>query len=73
MRRTIHGIEVYEKHGFNLVNHGSENCPIGQQGTKFAKSRCVAEQNAVAKDQTLRDFFLCGISSNCGAAGWLVV
>ena len=73
MRRTIHCIEVCEKRNNNLVNHCRENCLIGQQGTKFAKSRCVAEQNAVAKDQTLRDFVLCGISSNCGAAGWLVV
>ena len=57
MRRTIHCIEVCEKRNNNLVNHCRENCLIGQQGTKFAKSRCVAEQNAVAKRQTLRDFF----------------
>ena len=74
MRRTIHCIEVCEKRNNNVVNHCRENCLIGgQQGTEFAKNRCVAEQNAVAKDQTLRDFLLCGISRNCDAAGWLVV
>ena len=73
MRRTIHCIEVCEEHGNNLVNHCREKCLVGQQGKKFAKNRWVTAQNAVAKDHTLRDFFLCGISSNCGAAGWLVV
>ena len=50
MRRTIHCIEVCEERNNNLVNHCRENCLVGQQGKKIAKSRWVAEQNAVAKE-----------------------
>ena len=73
IRWTIHCIDVCKKHGNNLVNHCRENCLVGLQGTKFAKSRWVAAQNAEAKDHTLKEFFLCGISSDCGAGGWRVV
>ena len=69
VRRTIHSIEVCEKHGKNLVNHCREKCLFGQQSKTFAKNRWVAAQDAVAKDHTLKQFFFCGISSNCGAAG----
>ena len=57
MRRTIHCIEVCEKRDSNMTNHCREECLIGQQIKKIAKSRWIASQNAIAKVLTLRIFF----------------
>ena len=73
MRRTIHCIEVCEKRNNNLVNHCRENCLVGQQGKKLAKSRWAPEQSVLGKDHILEDSPVCGTAARCGAAPSLVV